>query len=180
MGYGFGFRDKSLRLTHNFLVDLLKIELLRLSILDRDLRCRWLIDSLIVGLGHILVFVLSIVDELIIRVDLLIGSSVKPVLHFLLWHVHVLLRDVVFHHVISCSGGTRLLVVFEHAFVVGELDAANVVIEINVDIVVVGWVGRGRHLHAVFSDWRVERSEACCGGHGWYYEGARPGDGWES
>lgn len=143
LGNGLGFRGKSLMFTHNLPINLLINGIVKFPVLNVDFGCRWLVGSLVEGVGHVFIIVLPIVDELIVRIGLLIGSSIEIILHFLLWHMRLLLRIVVLHHIISCSGGTWLLIVLEHTLVIGELHAtADVLVKIDIDVVVVGRVGR--------------------------------------
>lgn len=132
---------------------------------------------MIVGFGNILVFIVAIIDQLVIRIGLLVRSGIEVILHLLLWHVDPLLRrrGIVFHHIISCGPRAGLLIVLNHAFVVSELDATGVVIKIDVDvvIVVVCRVGRRGHLHVVFGGGRVERGEAGGSGHVGRFWGTR-------
>ena len=50
------------------------------------------------------------------------------------------MRIVILHHVIGCSAGTWLLRVVGHALVVSELHATDMLVEVNIDIVIVGWL----------------------------------------
>lgn len=68
---------------------------------------------------------------------MLIGYSVKIILHFLLWRLSVRGRCVVFHHVVGRGAWTWLLGIIGHTFVISELHATDMFVKVDLDVVII-------------------------------------------